>query len=84
MTTQQHMLDFYARPAAMTSAGRYAHIFDDLPCDVAALARIIQGLVVYENVAADFYGFTIRDKRKRETHIRSIEQLLARLLAIDD
>jgi hypothetical protein len=28
MTTQQHILDFYARPAAMTSAGTHAPLFD--------------------------------------------------------
>lgn len=31
-----------------------------------------------------FYGFTIPDKRKSETHLRSIERMLDRLLAIDD
>ena len=44
MTTQQQILDFYTQPSMLTSAGRYASLFDELPNDVADLARIVQGL----------------------------------------
>lgn len=54
MTTQQQILNFYARPTAMTSANEYAALFDGLPNDVGELTRIIQGLVLYEYVAFDF------------------------------
>ena len=84
MTTQQQILDFYSRPAGMTSAGEFAPLFDALPNDVGALVRIVQGLGVYDVVASDFYGFNIPDERKNEIHIRSIEKMLDRLLAIDD
>ncbi len=84
MTAPQRVLDFYARPAAMTSAGRHAHLFDDLPGEVDKLVRIVQGLGVYDVMAADFYGFTIPDERKSEIHIRPIEAMLDRLLAMDD
>lgn len=83
MTTQQ-ILDFYSRPTAMTSAGKHAALFDKLPNDVGELTRLVQGLVLYEYVASDFYGFTISDKRKSETHLRSIERMLDRLFAIDN
>ena len=81
MTTQQHILDFHARPTAMTSGDKHAARFDELPNDVGELTRIIQGLVLYEYVAFDFYGFTIPDKRRSETHLRPIERMLDRLLA---
>jgi hypothetical protein len=84
MTTQQQVLDFYSRPTAMTSAGKHAALFDELANDVGELTRLIQGLGLYEYVAFDFYGFTILDKRKSETHLRPIERMLDRLLAIDD
>ena len=64
MTTQQHILDFYAQPSLLTSAGRYASLFDDLPNNVNELVRIIQGLGIYDLVATDFYGCTIPDHRK--------------------
>ena len=49
MTTQQHILDFYMGPAVMTSGGAYAPMFDGLPCDLAALARVVQGLLLHEH-----------------------------------
>src|SRR5687767_413890 len=84
MTTQQQILDFYTQPSIMTSAGRYAPLFDELPNDVAELVRIIQGLGIYDLVAADFYGCTIPDQRKSEIHIRHMEQMLDHLLALDN
>src|SRR5262245_17804284 len=56
--------DFYTRPSAMTSAGRYAPLLEALPGDVMALTRIVQGLGVCEVVATDFYGFAIPDGRR--------------------
>src|SRR5207249_10554692 len=76
-------LDFYTRPAAMTSAGAHAALFDELPRDVAALARIVQGLALHEFVASSLYGVRIPDERKSESHIRPLEKMLDRLLAID-
>src|SRR5262245_46479676 len=83
MTTGQHDLDFYARPAAMTSAGRYASLFDGLPRDVAGLAGVAQGLLIHEHIAPN-YGVTLSDERRSSVHIRPVERLLERLLAEDD
>jgi hypothetical protein len=67
----------------MTSAGAFTSVFDALPNDVGALVRIVQGLGVYDVVAPDFYGFTMPDERQNEIHMRSIEQMLDSLLAIN-
>lgn len=83
MTTQQQILAFYSRPSAMTSAGKYAALLNELPNDVSKLVHIIQGLVLYEYVAFDFYSFAIPDSRKHETHLRSIESMLNALLSLD-
>ena len=82
MTTQQHMLDFYTRPTAMTSAGRYGRLFDGLPRDVAGFARITQGLLLHEHIAPA-YGVTLSEERRSSVHIRPVERLLERLLAED-
>ena len=82
MTTQQQILDFYSRPAGMTSAGEFVSMFNALPNDVGALVRIVQGLTLHE-YAASAYGVAILERRKRESHIRRIDQLLDRLLAED-
>ena len=84
MTTQQQILDFYARPTGMTSAGQFAPLFDALPSDVGELVCIIQGLGVYDVVAADFYGFAIPNERQGEIHLRPVEKMLGCLLALDD
>lgn len=80
--TQQQILDFYARPSAMTFGGEYVAMLDKLPNDVGELTRIIQGLVIHE-YAAEYYGVKILDERRSESHIRSVERMLDRLLAID-
>lgn len=84
MTTQPQILDFYTRPVGMTAVGEWKPLFAALPNDVDELVRIIQGLEIYDLVAADFYGFTLPDKRTNEIHLRSIKQMLDQLLALDD
>jgi hypothetical protein len=79
----QSELEFYTEPGTMTTPGRHARLFDDLPRDLAALVRVVQGLTVHEYVASDFYGFQIPEDRKRESHLRRVEAMLDRLLEID-
>jgi hypothetical protein len=68
----------------MTSPSRYASLFDELPNGIEELTRIIQGLVIYDVVAPDFYGFTVPEDRQGEIHIRPMEEKLGRILALDD
>ncbi|GAB4368105.1 MAG: transglutaminase-like domain-containing protein [Elainellaceae cyanobacterium] len=84
VTIPKPILDFYAHPSAITSTGKYTTWFNQLPNNISELTRIIQGLVLYEYVASDFYGFTIPDDRKRETHLRSVERMLEQLLDMND
>jgi hypothetical protein len=83
-TMEHPILEFYTQPSVMTSAGRYASLFDELPSDMSGLVRIIQHLVVYDVVAPDFYSVIIPDKRQTEIHIRSIEKMLDGIFALDD
>lgn len=82
MTAQQHILDFYLHPAAMTSSRRHAPMFEALPHDVAALVRIVQGLMLHEH-AAPLYGVVLEDERRSQSHIRPVERMLDCLLALD-
>jgi Transglutaminase-like superfamily len=81
MTTQQ-ILDFYTHPAEMTSSGGHAPRFDELPPDVAALARVVQGLLLHEHWAPA-YGVALSDERRSESHIRPTKRMLDHLLAHD-
>jgi hypothetical protein len=78
------VLDFYAEQSAMTSPGRHAALLDDLPGDPALLVGIVQGLMIYEHVASDFYGVQLSNERRNESHIRPLERILDALLSLDD
>ncbi|WP_438027252.1 hypothetical protein [Sorangium sp. So ce233] len=51
MKASQEILDFYTRPAAMTSAGAHAPLLDELPRDVPSLVRVVQGLLLHQHWA---------------------------------
>jgi hypothetical protein len=81
---EQRILDFYIEQSIMTRPGQYAALVDDLPVDVAELVEIVQGLLVYEDVASGFYGFELPAGRGVEKHLRSVEAMLERVLTLDD
>ncbi|MEO8019329.1 MAG: transglutaminase domain-containing protein, partial [Pseudomonadota bacterium] len=70
--------------SAMTSPGRHAALFEHLPDEIADLVDIVQQLIIYDVVAPEFYGFKIPEQRQDEIHIRSVEELLGRILELDD
>ncbi len=76
------ILEFYRRPGGLTSPGRFTALFDELPGDVAALVRTVQGLVLHQYMAKA-YGVTLSAERAGECHIRSVERMLECLLAHD-
>ena len=79
MTTRQEILNFYTSLVAIPSGSKYASTFNELPSDVASLARVVQGLLLHEH-AAPAYGVALSDERRGESHIRSVERMLDRLL----
>jgi hypothetical protein len=75
---------FYASHSPMTEPGEASALIEPLPDDVAALARVIQGLGIYDVVARDFYGFEPPENRLAEIHLRRIADRLARIMELDD
>jgi hypothetical protein len=75
---------FYASHSPMTEPGEASALIEPLPDDVAALARIIQGLGIYDVIARDFYGFEPPADRLAEIHLRPIADRLARIMERDD
>jgi hypothetical protein len=57
------MDDIYVSPRGMTSPGRFAGLFEDLPSDVGSLARVVQGLIVHEFLTG-WYGFELPPERR--------------------
>lgn len=75
--------DYFRQPAEMSQFGRFLPLVAPLPADVATLAGIGQGLAIHEYMASA-YGVTIPEERKQESHIRPVEEMMERLLAVDD
>jgi hypothetical protein len=83
MATKQ-ILDFYAQQSIMTAPGTYKNVMTELPSDVDSLARIVQGLGIYDEVAKEFYGFTVPKERKLEIHLRRLTQMLETIFSLDE
>jgi hypothetical protein len=83
MATKQ-ILDFYAQQSIMTTPGTYKSSMTELPDEVSSLARIVQGLGIYDEVAKEFYGFTVPKEREQEIHIRRMTQMLRTILSLDN
>jgi hypothetical protein len=75
--------EFYARATRMTTLGRHAALVDQLSDDLDELVRVIQGLIIYDAVASDFYGCELSEERQHAIHIRPIEHVLDGILALD-
>jgi hypothetical protein len=67
--------DHYNRPIAMSDPGRHAALFEGLPRDVGALAKIVQGLLIHQHIAPA-YGLTLSSDQQAQSHIRAVEQIL--------
>ncbi len=77
------ILTYYTQPGPMTDPGPYAHLFDDLPTDLPALVKTLQGVMVHI-FWAEAYGLKLTDERKAEVNLRRVDKQLARMLELDD
>ena len=81
--SEQAVLSYYAQPGVMTSGGAHAERFNGLPSETAALCEVVQGLLLHVHWAGA-YGVTVPAQRQEEVQLRSAEEMLARMLALDD
>jgi hypothetical protein len=72
----------YEKPGPLTDAGKYRELLGTLPHELPALARAIQGLQIHEYMLGA-YGVTVPDARKRESHLRRLDHMLAAMHARD-
>jgi excinuclease ABC subunit A len=71
---------YYAQHSAITDPREYAYLFDYLPHDVPSLVKIVQGLLVHP---AWREACNLPDERHREFYLRSVPQMLKRILQLD-
>lgn len=71
-------LSYYAQPGVMTDPGPYASLFDDLPREIPALCKIVQGNVLHV-FWAERYEVTLSERRQQALQKRAVAQKLALL-----
>lgn len=77
-----HPLDFYAQSSFMTDPRDHASLFAELPDDLPALCRVVQGLLLHQ-YWAQAYGYSIPVGRESEYQIRDVAGKLARIRELD-
>jgi hypothetical protein len=56
--------------------------FSGLPTDPAALAAVVQGLLMHEHIAPA-YGLALSDAQHAEAHVRPVEEIVRQIVAHD-
>jgi excinuclease ABC subunit A len=74
--------DYYLQQSQITDPGRYTYLFDDLPHGVQSLVKTVQGLVV-SLPWEDAYGLDTPRERHLEIYLRTIPEMLKRILELD-
>lgn len=74
---------YYATHSQITDPGQYAYLFDDLPNEIDALCRIVQGTYIHY-WSGEVFNYTIPDKRKQEVNTWHMALILARMTALSN
>lgn len=73
---------FFTSQGRISQPGAYAHLFDNLPTDIADLCKIVQGTTVHV-FWAERYSLKLTPEREAEVQLRTMEKRLARTLELD-
>jgi hypothetical protein len=66
----------------MTDPGAHVRLLDSLPADIAALCRLVQGLMIHV-FWAEQYGIQLPEDRKAELQLRAVAAKLGRMIELD-
>lgn len=83
MKPDDDVLAFYASHGPLSGPRQYADLFSDLPAEVDALCRLVQGLMVHI-FWAKRYGLELSQERQQEASLRSVAAKLQRILELDE
>ncbi len=75
-------LSFFTSQGRISQPGRYAHLFENLPTDIAELCKIVQGATIHV-FWAERYGLKLSPERQAEVQLRTMEKRLARTVELD-
>jgi hypothetical protein len=77
------MPDYYSSHSPTSDPSQYSCLLVDLPTDLAGIAQVTQGLVYHYFADQHVYSWVPPQERLPEINTRSMEQILAALLAKD-
>jgi len=80
--TQEESLAFYRSPGLFTDLDGFQGEVEGLPCDVAVIARTVQGLLIQEGLLGA-YGVSLPAERIAEKQLHSSVAMLARAMSLD-
>ena len=79
----QSLMDFYQTQSVFTNPGKYSYLYRELPDDVSGLIKNVQGLLIHE-AQVHLYGVHFSKNRENEMGIRTVENMLDRILQLDN
>jgi hypothetical protein len=79
--TQENLLAFYRSPGLFTDLDDFEGEVEGLPCDVAVIARTVQGLLIHEGLIGA-YGVSLPAERIAEKQLHSSVAILARAMSL--
>jgi Transglutaminase-like superfamily len=75
--------EYYKGNGPMTALAGSAKQFRTLPKDIQALCEIVQGVLIHRDIAPFLYQIKLSEAQREDGHLRPIEEMLARIHAID-
>jgi hypothetical protein len=79
MTTDQTC---FSQHGPISDPGASAHLLDNLPADIDALCRVVQGTMIHI-FWAERYGLKLSPEREAEVQLRTMPRRLARMAELD-
>jgi hypothetical protein len=76
-------IQFYAEQGPMSDPGNHASWFSDLPDEVPALCKVVQGLLIHEGWARA-YDVSMPQNRNLESNIRMVSKKMDRILELNN
>lgn len=83
MSANFNILEFYATHGLMSNPREHASMFSDLPDEIPALCKVVQGLLIHEGWAR-VYGVSMPENRNLESSIRMISRKMDRILELSN
>ena len=80
---EMNLLDYYTSQGVMTDPGKYTYLYNGLPSEVSELRDVVQGVLIHI-FHYQRYGIELSEERNAEVNIRKVEDMLARIIELDD